>query len=384
MVELAFRGKERKQPERIEQPKSKKRPAYLIPLVLLAPLALIPFLGVIGPQSSPTLVLSSHSAISAVVPTTFPAQGFSCRTSPEIANDSRFAFDTNSRLDSFSIDRQSKVITVDVSGSEGSEGIFCINVPKDFIPTRELRSSIDNIPWNSRIEEFSNSNVVSLAYHHSERVIRIFGEPLTPSPTPPTNATQPSGAGGGQQQQQQVVVVFPGAVTPSSNPSPNPPPNPPPTPQPANPCFDANLTDPKSLISSGIPVVFTSGEKPQFTGTPSAPDAFGMRAQTKTRAIVNYISDVGETVGVSFKLDNLSSEDSLVRVRTSSPDALLVDVVKSGGIDVIRPIKSNEYLLGLKGGATGAEMVTNITSLTAGFHPFLLEILPLLEEPVCP
>lgn len=376
MVELAFRGKERKKPERIE-PQKKKRSPYLIPLVLLAPLALIPFLGVIG-TPSPSLVLSSNSQISAVTPTVFPAQGFSCRTSPEIANDSRFAFDTNSRLDSFSIDRQSKVITVGVSGTEGSEGTFCINVPKDFIPTRELRSSVDNIPWNSRVEEFSNSNVVSLAYHHSERVIRIFGEPLTPSPTPPTNATQPSGAGGGQQQQQQVVVVLPGAGTPSSNPSPNPPP----TPQPANPCFDANLTDPKALVASGIPVVFTSGERPQFTS--AQPDASGIRAQTKTRAIVNYISDVGETIGVSFKLDNLSSEDSLVRIRTSSPDTLLVDVVKSGGIDVVKPIKSNEYLVRLKGGAAGAELIANITSLTPGFHPFLLEILPLVEQPVCP
>jgi hypothetical protein len=72
-----------------------------------------------------------------------------------------------------------------------------------------------------------------------------------------------------------------------------------------------------------------------------------------------------------------------VRVRVSSSDVLLVDLVESSGIDTLRPIKSNEYILKLDGDATKVDLVANITSLTAGLHPFLIEILPLLEQVEC-
>lgn len=177
MSSAIFRPRGRLRPRRSQVRSNEEhvenKPKTYVPYALLASLAaliaLLPFLGLLSVPHLP-------STIAGVVPATLSAEGFSCKPAAELASDFRgFAFDTNSTINSFSIDRNTKVVTVDVNGPDGSGGIFCITIPKSFIPTSELRSTIDNIPANSSIQELSNVNVVSLQYHHSDHVLRISG-----------------------------------------------------------------------------------------------------------------------------------------------------------------------------------------------------------------
>jgi len=370
MVELALRGRKVKEPE--------AKPKNIFPYAALAGLAaliaLIPFLGVLGPPA-PSLIATGKTVI-AEGPTVVGDCQQRFTSDPNLL--SIFPVETNSKLETIDLDRNARVLTICVSGPDDSAGFSRILVPKDVLG-EQVRVTLDDQPVNVRVQDIGKYNLVTLDYHHSERVIRITGEgPATITPAP-SNATRPAQTGGEQQQQQQqMVVVTPGgAVTPLGVEVIDIKPKPKFIEK--DVCPPENLT-PESIVGTGIPVVFSSGERPTFT---VAPDASGMRVQTKTRAIVNFLSDVGETVGVSFKIDNLSSEDSLVRVRVSSSDVLLVDLVESSGIDTLRPIKSNEYILKLDGGATKVDLVVNITSLTAGLHPFLIEILPLLEQVEC-
>lgn len=208
MKSAVFRGREKLRPRRpleekpIEGKKESSRAPYF--LAALAALLILPFfLGISGgPEGRSTVIIENKGGeIGSVKPqpaSVLSAQGLSCKPAAELVRDlSGFVFDTNSTIDSFSIDRNSKVVTVGVRGPDGSAGIFCINIPKSFIPTNELKTTIDNIPVNPSIEEFSNANVVSLAYHHSERVLTISGVSLRePELNTATNNTNQTSTGG--------------------------------------------------------------------------------------------------------------------------------------------------------------------------------------------
>jgi hypothetical protein len=141
-----------------------------------------------------------------------------------------------------------------------------------------------------------------------------------------------------------------------------------------NPEVQPIQDDPMSFVATGTPVVFSPGQKPEFI---KKPDASGISIQSNTRVVLNYISDIGETVVVAFKLDNLSEANSLVRIKVSSSDRLLVDIVESGDVKVVRPTAHNEYLIEVDGSAKSANLIANITAVGIGFHPFNIEILPL-------
>lgn len=369
MVELALKGRKISKPD--VQPK--KQVPYAAIAGIIALIALIPLIGILGlPPSGPSLALTSISTIGAG-PTVLES---SCVSS--YSNDPNlltvFPIETNSNIDTISLDRNVRLLTICASGPDGSSGFSHILVPKDILGER-VRVTLDGQPVNARVQDLGKYNLVSLDYYHSERIIKITGEnevaPPTPVPTAPIPAAPQQ-----QQQQQQMVVTVPSAPT-----SVIPldvccvQPVDPPTPDPCLPYLQTN-----SVVGSGIPVIFTPGEKPSFSIQPTAS---GIKVQTSTRAVVNFISDVGEPVGVVFKLTNLSDEPSLIRIRVFSSDSMLVDLISGKDIDTVRPISFSEYIAEVKGGATGAELEIHATAITSGFHPFIFEIRPLLEQAPC-
>lgn len=305
MVELAFRGKKR-EPE----PKKKNYLPYGILAALAALIILLPFLGFLSQGSS----IQVTEQVTIAREPTMISEPFTCKSDLQLLSEGKFAFDTNSDVRDVKIDRVSRMITLDVSGPEESIGTLCINVPKDFISTKELQATIDNLPLNARLKEFPNSTIVILEYHHSERTIRIFGQEEPMEITPVT----------------------------------------------------------ESVVAVGVPVVFSPGEQPEVSNAAGS----GNKVQIKTRAIVNFMSDIGERVEVKFKIDNLSQEDALVMIQVLSSDSLLVDLVESGDVDKIRPISNNAFLVEVQGGAKKAELIANVISIDTGFQPFIIEILP--------
>ena len=367
MVELAIRGRKIPKPE--VQPKKQFPYAALAGIVAL--IALIPLIGVLGlPPAGPSLVLAGQSVIGAG-PTVIES---SCASS--YPNDPNlltvFPIETNSNIDTISLDRNVRLLTVCASGPDGSSGFSHILVPKDILGER-VRVTLDGQPVNARVQDLGKYNLVSLDYHHSERIIKITGENEVAPPTPVPTAPIP--AAPQQQQQQQVVVTVPNASTVIPLDVCCVEPVDPPTPDPCLPYLQTN-----SVVGSGIPVIFTPGEKPSFSIQPTAS---GITVQTSTRAVVNFISDVGEPVGVIFKLTNLSDEPSLIRIRVFSSDSMLVDLIPGRDIDTVRPISYSEYIAQVKGGTTSAELEIHATAITSGFHPFIFEIRPLLEQASC-
>jgi hypothetical protein len=361
--EMKFRGRERR-----KEPSEPKRKNYFPYALLVALIALIAIPASLGLLSNRGLVIVGESETtlrSTTISAEPPCKEFSKPS--DIAN--LFSVDTSSLMGGYSLDARAKLLKFCVHGPDGSTGTFRIVIPK-YVLGDQLRVTLDNLPADAKIEDFGSYHVVSLKYHHSERIITITGEAALPKP--PSNGTQ---TGAGQQQQQQQVVVVPGGQLPAII-----TPQEPKKPDKVDPCPPERLT-PESIVAAGIPVVFSSDEKPSFT---VKPDASGIRLQTKTRALVNFMSDMGESVGVAFKLDNLSKEDILVRIKVTASDALFVDLVKSTDIDVVRPINADEYLVKLSGSASKAELITTVTAVSPGFHVFFIEILPLFDQPLCP
>lgn len=246
---------------------------------------------------------------------------FSCRPSFDLSRAPSFAIDTNSTINSFNLDTRSRVVTVNVQGPDSTSGLFCINVPKATMGER-LRTTVDNIPVDARTESYEQTTIVSLSYHHSEREIRIIGDL---GPPPEALPTEPS----------------------------------------------------PTRIISGMTVIFSPDERPEFT---REPDAGGMRVQAKTRASVNFLSTMGNTVGIAFKVDNLSTQDTLVRVKMAGSDSLLIDVMESSDIDVVRAVSGDEFVIRLRGEAARSDLVVHVTPLASGMHTFFMELQPVFDQ----
>lgn len=162
MESVISRGQARLRPHRLaipRKPERKKWTSYL-PYILLAALAAIAILILL-------LELMPDE------PET-PAVAFSCLPSFQLIQAAPFAIDTNSTIQSLTLDTRARIITIGVEGPTGSTGVFCINVPKDMFGDR-ITATIDNLPANARVEDYRDSKIVSLVYSHSERTIVLRG-----------------------------------------------------------------------------------------------------------------------------------------------------------------------------------------------------------------
>jgi hypothetical protein len=140
----------------------------------------------------------------------------------------------------------------------------------------------------------------------------------------------------------------------------------------------AVVNDPSNTVPIAIGDSVTAGSAIQWdianpAGVTVTGATVGNNFVTKPEIVVNVVMDVSEKATITLPIENLSSQQQVVKVKATAPSTLILDVVEGTGTSNVRLIGHNEWMFTI-GTVANKTIKVDVFSTDPGFFSLVLEL----------